>query len=170
MPVAWSEKPGLADAIAAAGHWIEGRPDGLVHSSDDAAVQAIIDGFDVLVAARTAKLAELAAHRWDVQNAGFEIGGITFLTDVEARSNLAAAALAAMLSAQVGDPYTVTWKSPHGPIELDGAQVMGAARAMEAWVRGLFTREATLAARIAAMTDWQAVTAMDVAALWAAAT
>lgn len=163
-PITWTERPGLADAIYAAGHKLEGRADGLTYTDAPGAVQAIIDGWDDLAAAKAAKLAELAAHRWQVQQGGCDLGGVTFPTDAEARANLAGAGLAAMLSAQLGQTYSAEWKTPGGVVTLDGATIMGATLGLEAWMRGLFRREAELAGEIAAMTDWKAVVAFDVAA------
>lgn len=163
--ITWTEQPGLYDAIVARGHWIENTPSGWV-SSDDAAVQAIIDGYHALSAARAQKLAELAAFRWDRQQGGFTLGATRFATDAEARANLAGAALAALLAAQAEEDYQVTWKSPDGPVVLTGPVVIAAARAIEAWVRALFTREAALAEQIAALTDWQAVLAFDITEGW----
>jgi hypothetical protein len=165
MMIRWTEKPGLYDAIAAAGHWIENSPGGWV-SSDDAAVQAIIDAYDPLPVARAQRLAELAAHRAAVQSAGFRFAGIAWQTDAEARANLAGAALSALLAAQAGEPYSVTWKSPGGPVVLDGATIMAAARAIEAWVRSLFAREAELAQNILSLSDWRAVLEVDVTVGW----
>lgn len=55
---------GLHEAIRRAGHWLREENSAWV-SSDDAAVQAIIDSFvapDTLAAAKTAKAAEVSAH------------------------------------------------------------------------------------------------------------
>lgn len=61
MSINYTEKgAGLHEAIVAAGHWIEQR-DGAWISSDDAAVQAIIDGY-TLDQAKAVKQGEIMAH------------------------------------------------------------------------------------------------------------
>lgn len=60
MPINYTEKgTGLHLAIGAAGHWLEQR-DGIWISSDDTAVQAIIDGY-TLAQAKTEKKREVSA-------------------------------------------------------------------------------------------------------------
>lgn len=57
----YTEKgPGLHDAIAAAGHWLEQRS-GLWVSSDDTAVQAIINSYNPLPSYKTAKINAIKA-------------------------------------------------------------------------------------------------------------
>lgn len=51
MPINYTEKRGVHDAIRAAGHWLM-QVDGVWVSSNDAAVQAIIDAYDPAVALR----------------------------------------------------------------------------------------------------------------------
>lgn len=53
---------GLHEAIRAAGHWLEQRGDAW-YSSNDAAVQAIINAYDPLPAMRAELLAKVAAER-----------------------------------------------------------------------------------------------------------
>lgn len=156
---------GAVQALEAAGLAVA-RMDGVWHVSDVAAAESILATHDPLSAARAQKLAELAAFRWDRQQAGFTLAGTRFATDAEARANLAGAALAALLAAQAEEEYQVTWKSPDGPVVLTGPVVIAAARAIEAWVRALFTREAALAEQIAALTDWQAVLAVEITEGW----
>lgn len=166
-PISLPESPqfGAVEALEAAG-LIVVRIDGAWHVSDEAQATAILAAHDPLPAARAQRLAELAAYRWERQVAGFSLAGVRFETDAEARANLAGAALAALLAAQAGDDYSVVWKSPDGPVALDGATVMAAARQIEAWVRGLFTREAALAAEMLALADWRDVMALDITGGW----
>lgn len=59
--IVYTEKgAGLHDAVRAAGHWLEQR-DGVWVSSDDTAVQAVIDGYTV-DDAKTVRKAESTAH------------------------------------------------------------------------------------------------------------
>lgn len=61
MTIIYTEKgAGLHDAIAAAGHWLM-EVDGQWVSSDDAAVQAIIDGYS-LAYCQAAVIAQVDAH------------------------------------------------------------------------------------------------------------
>ena len=61
--IQYTEKgPGLHSAIAQAGHWLR-QENGVWISSDDAAVQAIIDGYDPAPVARAAKWLEIQAER-----------------------------------------------------------------------------------------------------------
>ena len=62
MSINYTEKgEALHRVIADAGHWLEQR-DGVWVSDNDAAVQAIIDAYDPLPPAKSARLAEIRAE------------------------------------------------------------------------------------------------------------
>lgn len=84
--IQYTEKgPGLHKAIRAAGHWLR-EENGVFVSSDDEAVQAIIDGFDPLPEAKAAKWAEVQAERDRRKFAGYMASGHRFHSDPDSRT------------------------------------------------------------------------------------
>ncbi len=83
--ITYTEKgAGLHEAIVAAGHWIEQR-DGTWISSDDVAVQAIIDGYDPLPLARERKWREIQVRRDALAAGGVTVGPYKFHSDTPSR-------------------------------------------------------------------------------------
>lgn len=108
--------------------------------------------------ARRAKLAELAALRFNKETVG--VGGIR--TDRESQALLTGAALAASL-----DPdYTVDWKGEAGWTTLNAVQLLGAAQAVRGHVQACFTNERAHAQAIALLGTVEAIEAYDLSSGW----
>lgn len=85
MSINYIEKgSGLHAAISAAGHRLV-QADGEWVSSDDAAVQAIIDAYDPLPEARARKWLQVQAERDRRKHAGFLVAGNRFHSDPDSR-------------------------------------------------------------------------------------
>lgn len=85
MAINYIEKGiGLHDAIVAAGHWLRDEG-GVWVSSDDAAVQSIIDAYDPIAPARAAKWDEIRTERERRKNAGYLVAGHRFHSDADSR-------------------------------------------------------------------------------------
>jgi hypothetical protein len=153
---------GLHDAIRAAGHWLDHR-DGVWVSSDDVAVQAIIDGYDELAAAKAQKLAALAELRWKKETGGALVAGLPVATDDRSQLKITGARLAAD-----ADPdYTVNWKVGAGAfVALTAAQIIAISDAVRAHVQACFDREDALATEINAAATIADVEAVDITTGW----
>lgn len=68
--ITYTEKAGLHQAVNAAGHWLEQR-DGVWRSSDDTAVQAIIDAYTPLAYQKAERIAAIKADGLARINATF---------------------------------------------------------------------------------------------------
>lgn len=109
---------------------------------------------------RAAKLAELAALRFNKETAG--VAGIR--TDRESQALLTGAALAASL-----DPgYTVDWKGEAGWTTLNAVQLLGAAQAVRGHVQACFSNERAHATAIALLDTVEAIEAYDLSSGWPA--
>jgi hypothetical protein len=121
--IAYTEKGyGLHAAIAAAGHWLEKR-DGVWVASDEAAVQAIIDGYDPLPLARDAAWEQIKAERDRRKAAGVMVRQWRFHSDADsriqqlglkdqARDLLASGAAPSTIMRKRGEP--IYWKTLDG--------------------------------------------------------
>jgi hypothetical protein len=84
--IQYAEKgSGLHAAIRKAGHWLR-EENGVFVSSDDEAVQAIIDTFDPLPEAKAAKWAQVQAERDRRKFAGYMVSGNRFHSDPDSRT------------------------------------------------------------------------------------
>lgn len=107
--ISYTEKGyGLHDAVRAAGHWLEQR-DGVWLSSDDAAVQAIINEYDPVPPAQAAKWEEIKAERDRRKTAGVRVAGRTFHSDADSRIQQLGLV---MLGASI--PAGLQWKTLDG--------------------------------------------------------
>lgn len=85
MSINYTEKGrGMHEAIAAAGHWLM-QQDGQWVSSNDEAVQAVIDSFDPLPEARRAKWLQVQAERDRRKGGGVAVAGYVFHSDPDSR-------------------------------------------------------------------------------------
>jgi hypothetical protein len=135
--------------------------------SDAAAGQAIAAAHDPLAAARVHQLDALAERRWQQESQGILRDGISIDTSRDARRNVDGAILQSRIAAEQGTAYQVRWKTPTGAfVDLNGASLIAAGQAIDAYVRACFAREAALAADVMAATTWQAVLAVDITAGW----
>lgn len=83
--IAYTEKgSGLHSAISKAGHWLR-QQNGVWISSNDAAVQAIIDSYDPLPPAREKKWREIQARRDELAAGGVTVGAHKFHSDTPSR-------------------------------------------------------------------------------------
>lgn len=156
--------PGVVAAIEAAGIIVV-RVGGVWHATDDAAsaAETIIAAHDPLTAARDAKLAELAALRYEREIGGFVWNGLTIDTSREARGNLSGAVQMATISTE----FSVSWKTPDGTfVDLDSATLIALGQAVAGHVSACFTRERQLRDALLATAEWQDVITFDVAAAW----
>jgi hypothetical protein len=87
----------------------------------------------------------IAARRYSAETAGTTVQGMVIATDDRSQGLITGAALAAMLDAH----YTINWKTAEGFVELTGAQIIGVASAVRAYVQACFDREADLLAAVA---------------------
>lgn len=87
----------------------------------------------------------VAARRYTAEMAGTTVQGMAIATDDRSQGLITGAALAAMLDAD----YTIKWKTAEGFVELTGAQIIGVASAVRAYVQACFDREADLLAAVA---------------------
>jgi hypothetical protein len=87
----------------------------------------------------------IAASRYTAEMAGTVVQGMAIATDDRSQGLITGAALAAMLDAG----YTIKWKTAEGFVELTGAQIIGVASAVRAYVQACFDREADLLAAVA---------------------
>jgi len=107
--ISYTEKGyGLHEAIRAAGHSLEQR-DGVWLSSDDVAVQAIIDAYDALPPAQAAKWEEIKAERDRRKAAGVHVAGKAFHSDADSRIQQLGLV---MLGASI--PAGLQWKTLDG--------------------------------------------------------
>jgi hypothetical protein len=95
----------------------------------------------------------IAARRYTAEMAGTVVQGMAIATDDRSQGLITGAALAAMLDAN----YTIKWKTAEGFVELTGAQIIGVASAVRAYVQACFDREADLLAAVADGTITEAI-------------
>jgi hypothetical protein len=87
----------------------------------------------------------IAARRYTAEMAGTTVQGMAIATDDRSQGLITGAALAAMLDTS----YSIRWKTAEGFVELTGAQIIGVASAVRAFVQACFDREADLLAAVA---------------------
>lgn len=106
---------------------------------------------------------ELASRRWEAESAGTSINGITVHTDERTKSNIAGAALAAILD----ENYTVKWKTSSGDfITLNAQEIIGIAQAIRSHVQACFDREAILLDKINAGTTHNKLNKININTGW----
>lgn len=143
MPINYTDKgPHLIEAITAAGHWLKNR-DHVYISSDDVAVQAIIDAFDPLPDAKLDKIAELKREAAKRANS---IYGFMSGEDEETEPSDVGAYVDLMI-----DLYTSIKANSREPLS---------GRLLE--MSNLRTALNDATAAINALNDWEAVMAYDV--------
>lgn len=85
-------------------------------------------------------LAQIAAKRWQVETAGFELNGSQVSTDRTTVAMISSAALAAVI-----DPtYVARWKEADGFVTLTAEQIIDVAKAIRNHVQACFDRESDL--------------------------
>jgi hypothetical protein len=118
---------------------------------------------DELAAAKRAKLAELAALRYEREVAGITFAGKVIPTDRQTCSILTGAYVQA-----AGNPaFAIKFKSPDGTFTpIGAAQIIAVGNAVTAHVQACFARESDLADAINAAADFAALAAIDTEAGW----
>jgi hypothetical protein len=107
--ITYTEKgSGLHDAIRKAGHWLR-EENGVWLSSNDADVQAIIDGYDPLPGARDAKWEDIKAERDRRQVLGVRVGANLFHSDDKSRIQQLG-----LVMMGAGLPAGLQWKTMDG--------------------------------------------------------
>lgn len=87
-------------------------------------------------ATKTAAIANhLPAYRWQVENGGITINGVTVQTDANSRANILGAK-------ELG--ISIKWKTPDGFVTLTAEQVAGIATAVGMHIQKCFEVEAAL--------------------------
>lgn len=166
QPINYVEKGfGLHEAFRAAGvNVIE--QNGVWLADDPVAAQAIIDGYDALDAARKQKWVEIKAKREAVKYAGVPIVSVGKVIDTDEGARTQQLGLV-MMGASL--PSGLLWKFadntlvPMTPTLAQEVMATTAARDM-----AVFSVAETYRAQINAMTDWQAVLALDISGGWPA--
>lgn len=154
---------GLHQAIRAAGHWLR-EENGQWVSSNDAAVQAIIDGYDPAAPARAAKWLEIQAERERRKNAGYAAGGHRFHSDPDSRIQQLG-----LVMMGAGLPAGIQWKTLGGGFVTMTPQLAGAIfQATAAADTAIFAAAEAHRAAINAMSDWRAIEAYDFSGGWPA--
>ncbi len=113
-----------------------------------------------------ARLAELAAYRFEFETGGLTLGGgLRILTDRESQAQLSSA-FVTLQSSLVPD---TDWKAANGWEVVTLEQVMPIAKAVAAHVRGCFRGERTVQTAILAASTMAEIEAIDIRAQFDAA-
>lgn len=113
---------------------------------------------------RASKLAEIAAKRWEVENAGITLAdGTVIPTDDRAKTLLGNA----KMLAEASDPdATRAIKSASGWVDMTNADIIRAWRLIAAHVQACFDAEREHAERLDALTDPAALAGYDITTGW----
>lgn len=161
MSINYIEKgSGLHAEISAAGHRIV-QADGNWISSDDAAVQAIIDAYDPLPEARARKWVQVQAERDRRKNAGFVVAGNRFHSDPDSRiQQLGLFIMGANLPA-------IQWKALGGGfVTMTPALAAGIFQKTAQADTLIFAAAEAHRAAINALTDFREIDAYDFSSGW----
>lgn len=162
MSINYVEKgPFLHAAIRAAGHWLR-EENGTWVSSNDEAVQAIIDAYDPLPEARRAKWLEVQAERDRRKGAGVSAGGYVFHSDPDSRIQQLGLV---MMGASM--PVGLMWKTIGGQLApMTPTLAMQLFQATAASDQAIFAAGEVHRNAIDALTDLDAVTGYDFSGGW----
>jgi hypothetical protein len=153
----------LHAAIQKAGHSLR-EENGVWVSSNDEAVQAIIDSFDPLPGAKLAKWREIQAERDHRTVSGYLVGGNRFHSDQPSRTQqLGLVIMGANL------PTGIMWKTMDGAFVSMTPQLAGQIFQTTAGAdAAIFGAAEAHRAAVNAMTDWQAIQAYNHTSGWPA--
>jgi hypothetical protein len=116
-----------------------------------------------LAAAKAAKLAALAAHRYAVETAGLTVNGATIMTDRGSQAMITGAYVAC----QINPERLIDFKGVDDIwIQIPAAVVSQIAAAVSDHVQSMFTKESVHAANIAGLSTIAAVDAYDIETGW----
>ena len=151
---------GLHKAIRAAGHWLI-EENGVFVSSNDEAVQAIIDSFDPLPEAKAAKWREVQAERDRRKFAGYMAAGNRFHSDPDSRTQQLG-----LVIMGAGVP-PIQWRTLEGNYVTMTQQLAGAIfTATATGDAAIFAAGEAHRAAVEAMTDPMQIEAYDFSGGW----
>ena len=110
---------------------------GLVDLTDDEITQR--DAEAVIIHAQELQ-DHLPAYRFEKENGGIDVGGMTVQTDRGSRPDL----IGARIKAKEDAAYTVKWKTPNGFVTLNAATIITLADEVESHVQKCFAAEAAV--------------------------
>jgi hypothetical protein len=112
---------------------------------------------------RAAKLAALAALRWEKETGGTVFNGMPIATDAVSQTKY----IGAVVGAQIDPDAVINWKMADGTfVALDAKVITAVAMAVRAHVQACFDREAELKAQIEAAATPEEFSAVDIGAGW----
>lgn len=164
QPINYTEKgTGLHEAIRDAGHALV-EENGIWLADDALAVQAIIDGYDALSAARASKWEEIKVKREAVKYAGVPIASVGKTIDTDEGARTQQLGLVLMGAAM---PAALRWKfADNTMVPMTPALAQEVLATTAARDTAVFSVAEGYRATINAMTDWQAVLNLDISAGW----
>jgi hypothetical protein len=115
-----------------------------------------------IATAKTERLAELAALRYEHETAGITLNGAAIETNRESQSLINGA----WSYSQLNPSVLIDWKAESGWIQIDAATIAGIAGAVAAHVQACFSNERTLSEAINAAETVAAVQAIDLTIGW----
>lgn len=153
--------PGLHAAIRAAGHWLR-EENGVLVSSNDVAVQAIIDSYDPLPEAKAAKWLEIFAERERRKNGGYVTQGKRFHSDADSRIQQ----LGLLMMGQ-NMPPGIQWRTlDSGFVTMTPALAAAIFNSAASADMQLFAAAEAHRAAVNALTDLVAIAAYDFSGGW----
>lgn len=160
-PITYAEKGwGLHEAVRAAGLRLE-QVNGVWVADDAVAVQALIDGYDPLPAARSAAWARIQDERERRKGAGYMAGGYRFHSDRDSR--IQQLGLVLMGSSAPAVP----WKTlGSGFVTMTPTLAQQIFQATAAADMALHAAAESKLAAVNALTDFQAIESYDATAGW----
>ena len=111
---------------------------------------------------KSAKMADLAALRYQHETAGIAINDIFIKTDLESQAKITGA----WSFSQLNPAVRVNWKSAYGWIQMDATDIAAIAGAVATHVQACFSNERVHAEAIAALETSEAVAAYDLTTGW----
>lgn len=111
---------------------------------------------------KAAKLAQLAAYRYEQEVGGITVSSVPVATDRQSQSLMTAARIIAKEDAN----YTVNWKGESGFVTLNAAAIIAIADAVRGHVQDCFDNEKTHTDAIDALTTAAEVAAYDFTTGW----
>ena len=123
-------------------------------------VRTALPTMEELLAAR---LAELAALRWEKETGGTTFNGMPVATDAVSQTKY----IGAVVGAQIDPNAVINWKMADGTfVALDAQAITAVAMAVRAHVQACFDREAVLKAQIEAAKTAEEIAAIDLNTGW----